>query len=386
MSSDSPSQSKSGYGYIAKGILSNFFDAIMYSRRSADKREDVEKIQKELSIKLGRTDELYQTISRVLKQYLDETGVENLKENLDSITSFASASLEQIKNKLTKFYTTKANEINGEVESSKTLSLKSLESFVSGNYFPVREKGIILKMVEGGYEARAKYLSDGDIEYDFTLNAKNIDDFRDVLMFSSLVKSFKIPVGAAGTWISKEPVIDYEKLDRYAMTSAELSGENLICNFGDTSKQSNLKFIYSKAEKSSSLSVDFTDPSKQVDITSQPALNKNLDVESLEGALNSVLESMKSLETHRMKLLKLSVGDEDILASVNYTKFLKTVIEINGNEFRDFFSRVVESDFSPSEELKESGITKDYVSSRMKIIGEVSKELLEFLGKNEIKE
>ncbi|MCL5678668.1 MAG: hypothetical protein M1301_00365 [Candidatus Thermoplasmatota archaeon] len=380
MISGNANQNASSYGYIAKGILSNLFDAISYSRRSADKRDDSEKLQKEMGAKLSRSDELFQSINRMIKQYYEEIGLDTIKENLDSITSFANVSLDQVKTKISKAYSSKIKEIGEEIESNRTLSVKALEAFVSGNYLPVRENSIILKSVEGGYDARAKYLSDGGIEYDFSLNAKNLDIFRDILFFSSLIKAFRIPVGTAGTWISKEPVIDYEKVDRYVMTSAELSGDNLICNFGDDSKQSSFKFIFSKGINAPSLSVDYTDPGKQVDITSQPALNKNLDTDSLSAALNRVMSSMKSLESHKLRLLKLSVGDDDILSSTNYVKFMKSVIDIAGPDFKPVFQKILESDFTPSPEFEKNGITKDYISSRLKNIGDSSKELLEFLS------
>jgi len=380
MISGNENQQASGYGYIAKGILSNLFDAISYSRRSADKRDDSEKLQKEMGAKLARSDELFQSINRMIKQYYEEIGIDTIKENLDSISGFANASLDQVKTKINKAYSSKIKEIGEEIESNRTLSVKALEAFVSGNYLPVRENSIILKSVEGGYEARAKYLSDGGIEYDFSLNAKNLDIFRDTLFFSSLIKAFRIPVGTAGTWISKEPVVDYEKTDRYVMTSAELSGDNLICNFGDDSKQSSFKFIFSKGINAPSLSVDYTDPGKQVDITSQPALNKNLDTDSLSEALKRVMTSMKSLESHKLRLLKLSVGDDDILSSTNYVKFLKSVIEIAGPEFKSVFQKILESDFASPPEFEKIGITKDYISSRLKNIGDYSKELMEFLS------
>lgn len=382
---DTASKPASNYVYITKGILSDLFDAIIYSRRSADKKDDAEKVQKELSTKLTRTDELFQSISRLLKQYMDEIGLENLKENLDTITSFSATALDQVKSKLNRVFSNKSDEISGEIESGRTLALKALESFVSGNYFQVRERGIILKMVEGGYEARAKYLCDGGIEYDFSLNAKNVEIFRDVLLFSSLIKSFRIPVGTAGSWISKEPAIDYEKLDRYAMASAELSGNNLICNFSDTSKKSNFKFIYSDDSKSSTLSVDYSDPSKQVDVTSQPALNKNLDFESLESAMKGIFEAIHSLELHRLRLLKLSVGDTDILASADYVKFLQTILEISGRDYTEFFSGVLKNEFQITDDLEKAGITKDYVASRIKNIGEAAKEIQDSIVRNQSK-
>ena len=380
MISGNVNQQASSYGYIAKGILSNLFDAISYSRRSADKKDDSEKLLKEMGAKLSRSDELLQSITRMIKQYYEEIGLDAVKESLDSIISFTNASLDQVKTKINKAYSSKIKEIGEETESNRTLSIKALEAFVSGNYLPVRESSIILKSVEGGYDARAKYLSDGGIEYDFSLNAKNLDIFRDTLFFSSLIKAFRIPVGTAGTWISKEPVVDYEKTDRYVMASAELSGDNLICNFGDDSKQSNFKFIFSKGGNAPSLSVDYVDPGKQVDITTQPALNKNLDTDSLAAALNRVMSSMKSLEFHKLRLLKLSVGDDDILSSTNYVKFMKSVIEIAGPDFKSIFQKILESDFTSSPEFEKNGITKDYISSRIKNIGDSSKELREFLS------
>ena len=380
MISGNVNQEASSYGYIAKGILSNLFDAISYSRRSADKKDDSEKLLKEMGAKLSRSDELLQSITRMIKQYYEEIGLDAVKESLDSIISFTNASLDQVKTKINKAYSSKIKEIGEEIESNRTLSVKALEAFVSGNYLPVRESSIILKNVEGGYDARAKYLSDGGIEYDFSLNAKNLDIFRDTLFFSSLIKAFRIPVGTAGTWISKEPVVDYEKTDRYVMASAELSGDNLICNFGDDSKQSSFKFIFSKGGNAPSLSVDYVDPGKQVDITTQPALNKNLDTDSLATALNRVMSSMKSLESHKLRLLKLSVGDDDIISSTNYVKYMKAVIEIAGPDFKSIFQKILESDFTSSPEFEKNGITRDYISSRIKNIGGSSKELMEFLS------
>lgn len=380
MISSSANQPSSNYGHITQGILSNLFDAIAYSRRSADKRDDSEKIQKELAVKLSRSDELLQSITRIIKQFYDEIGLDILKDNLDSITSFSTVSLEQVKSKMTKSFSTKIKELEEEIGSNKTLSVKALEAFVSGNYLPVRESSIMLKSVEGGYDARAKYISDGDIEYDFSLDAKNIDIFRDTLLFSSLIKAYRIPVGTAGTWISKEPAIDYEKVDRYAMTSAELTGDNLICNFGDDSKQSNFKFILSKGNNSPSISVYYSDPGKQVDITSQPALNKNLDSDALSENLAILMKSMKALESHKQRLLKLSVGDDDILSSVNYLKFMKSIINIAGPDFKAVFLKILENDFSVLPDLGKYGINKEYIASKLKSIGDLSKELMDFLG------
>ncbi len=161
----------------------------------------------------------------------------------------------------------------------------------------VLDKVLSVKLIDGAYEARGAYRCADDIQYQFSYDTKKSRVFSKEFRLSTFEKDFRVPISLGKTWLRRDQVPDYERIDQYALISAESSETNLIVIFKHLEKESRLRVVYSKHDSHSSLSIAYTDSQRTVDITSTPSLNRFLDSGPLEKTMErlwlSIIESRK---------------------------------------------------------------------------------------------
>lgn len=363
-----------------KNIIINLVDSVIYSQRALDIKADIERLKHEISDRLARVNEVNLNISSALKRYEEEDAIKIFLDTRKQILDFTTLALEQYKKKLEKELNQNIKEKEEERISDETKALRSLEAFLAKDPLPLEELGITIKAIEGGYEGRARYRCGQGIKYEFTLNARNVDVFRNFLEFITLAKGLRIPIRTGGSWIAKEPVVDYEKMGKYYMTSSELSKEHLISTFTNHEKNSEFRFVYSKSEETAFVHVEYKNKAETVDITSQPALNKNLKTEELKESLDKITEAMITLEDNKLKLSKLSLNEEDLLGEMRYYDFLVQVIKLLSPGVKEAFSYLIEKGENLISEKKNGETDRNYIEARIKLLKERSAEIFKLLN------
>lgn len=376
---------------MVKNIIINLVDSVVYSQRASDVKSDIEKIKREISDRLGKVNEVAAGISSVLKNYEEEDAIKAFADTRKQITEFTSMALDQYRKKLEKELTTSISEKEEEVISDETKALRSLESFLAKDPLPLEDLGITVKATEGGYEGRARYRCGQGIKYEFTLNTRNVEVFRNLLEFTSFAKGIKIPVRTGGSWIAREPAVDFERMGKYYLSSSELSKEHLISVFTNQEKGSEFRFVYSKSEETSFVHIEYKDKAETVDITSQPALNKNLDTDALRSAFDSLMESLSILEDNKLKLSRLTLNDDDLISEMRCFDFLIQVIRLLSPPVKEAFAFLIEKAGNYITEKKNGETDREYIESRLKLLGERAPEImklldLDFMQKNEAEE
>ena len=77
--------------------------------------------------------------------------------------------------------------------------------------------------------------------------------------------------------MSKDPVPDFERLDEYYISSSNLSSGDLFIKLTHDEAGSEIRIHQTNADVSSFLEVEYQDSLGKVSVTSEPALNGNLE-------------------------------------------------------------------------------------------------------------
>ena len=178
------------------------------------------------------------------------------------------------------------------IESEKTKTYKSIESFLSTSPIPVLEAVIRQKFSDGVYSARCNYRCANDIRYEFSLDTKKSSIFAQEFKISSLGYEVKLPISLGKSWLKKRPIPEYERLDQYVLSESEATEGHLIANFAHPERESQVRVVYSKQKGPSSplLEINYKDREKNVHIIHEPGLNRFLKTESALKAMDRMGE------------------------------------------------------------------------------------------------
>jgi hypothetical protein len=174
------------------------------------------------------------------------------------------------------------------------------------------------------------------------------------------------------TWLRRDQVPDYERIDQYALVSAESSETNLIVLFKHAEKDSQLKVVYSKHDSHSSLSIVYSDGQRSVDITSTPSLNRFLDSEPLERTMERVWLSIIDLENYKVGLTKLVSDEVSTLERLDCFEFF-------AKSWKIIAPRVIQEMKSSKDDASEDRLNVPFVLERVGMLGENADSILEIL-------
>jgi hypothetical protein len=362
--------------------LTDLLDAISYSDRAMEDQKELEEFNNQIKARMDRVDRIKDDISKLLKNFQGESGSTGFQEYADQLLEFTGVLLGRYKDKVSKDIASNQQEIVNSVESDRSKATKSAEAFLARDPIPVNERNFSVKFTEGAYDARIKNRCPRDIYYEFAANTKNSDLLKSQLYFAALSKGYKIPVRTAETWISKDPAVDYERMDRYYLDSAELTKQNLSVVFVDPEKESQFRIVLSRADSSIFLDVEYSDKLQKVDVTSQPALNNKLESGELTSIMDSLTRSIADLQEKKLKLLKLTLRDADVLTKMNYFDLIITIFGIIEEDVSHLITRILSG-----EKITISGndvLDSEFMKDKLAMFEERAREVAAAIGMNGI--
>ena len=362
--------------------LTDLLDAISYSDRAMEDQKDLEEFNNQIKARMDRVDRIKDDISKLLKTFQEESGSTGFQEYADQLLEFTGVLLGRYKDKVSKDIASNQQEIINSVESDRSKATKSAEAFLARDPIPVNERNFSIKFTEGAYDVRIKNRCPKDIYYEFAANTKNSDLLKSQLYFAALSKGYKIPVRTAETWISKDPAVDYERMDRYYLDSAELTKQNLSVVFVDPEKESQFRIVLSRADSSIFLDVEYSDKLQKVDVTSQPALNNKLESGELTSIMDRLTRSIADLQEKKLKLLKLNLRDNDVLTKMNYFDLIITIFGIIEEDVSNLITRLL-----AGEKITISGndvLDSEFMKDKLAMFEERAKEVAAAIGMNGI--
>lgn len=366
-------------GKLLRHVLTELEDSVLNADRVNDVRAEIQDITARKEGHIKRERRIREDILNTLESYSKEEAYDFFKKHQNYIMDQVDATLNDYEKALSEFLDRDLQAKQEELDSYRAKSVRAIETFLSRDPIDPIESEITVRYVEGGYEARYKCICPKELEYEFMLNSSEIEFLKSRLEGSDLEKGLKLPVRVGKTWVSKEPAIDFERFDTYYMTSATLSESNLFATFTDDETGSEFKFHSSVSEDTAFLEIDYKDSIQAVSLTSQPALNSNLNRESANAMMNQLRNAFKSLRDHKLRLSKLVLRDTDAISNLRAGDVFLTVLEILSPRLKEEASQVLTSDGQNVPE-GEKPVTRDFVINRLELLGERAKTVSALLG------
>jgi hypothetical protein len=380
-----------------KNLLNNPVQAIVSLGQYSDLKVKSEALKAEIKAKTALLDTLGPDISTYLDSKVSSFGLADIKDLVDKIRTFTDSAISLYKGNFTEAMGKSLSELENAANQEKDKAIKSIESYFLGLSIPPDTFKISMKLVNGSYDGRVSYrivtkydsplmnigtevkkkqnvVEDVSLNYEFSLRTADLDLFSSILTFSTLSKGFKLPVRFATTWASKEPTVDFEKIDKYYLAEADLSDKTLTVIFRDDEKAASAKFSLSSYEDNSILGAEYSDSSQTVDIMNQHGLTNALDVNTLTGVLKLLLTTFTEMEKHKLRLTKLILDENDILTSLDLSYLLIGMSKIVVSKINAL--KLQGSEITTLSTL----LNGDYTKDRLKVLGELATPVSRIIG------
>lgn len=364
---------------LLRQVLTELVDAVLNSDRAADCNLELVDLINRKNDSIKRERRIADDVALALDSYMKEENIDLFKSYRDSILDFTRATLQAFEEKLIPLLDRDIDSKQQEMNSYRGKSVKAIEAFLSREPLPLLEWEIRLRYVDGGYEVRYICTSQKDLQYEFLLNSSEVEFLRTKLEAETLVKGIKLPARMGKTWVSKDPVIDFEKLDHYFLSAATLSSTNLVIYFASDEVNSSYMFHSSVSEDSSFLEIEYKDQMQTVNITSQPAMNSALNRDALTSLLSQIRVALLYLRDHKLRLSKLTLRDIDIISTMKVPDFFLTVLEI----LAPVISQEIALILNPSEvsvDQDQSIVTRDFLIQRLSLLGGRAETVSSLIG------
>lgn len=349
---------------LFRGVITDLYEAVLFSSRQDLSAKQMEELNARLGEKIADVDELFRSITRPMKQYLENNPSEAFKQTSEAITKFSRTALDQYKEKVNAEFRGKEEEIATIATSYTTKALKGAETFLFDNPVPIEESAMYIRYVSGGYKAVRKVQCQGEIQYEIILNTAQSELLEGPLYFSRLYKGMRLPIRQSASWITKETVIDREKLDSYLLVNAEFAHGTMIAVFRDEESRSEFRFVLSGTGQHAIFAIEYKDEHETVDINSHPALQNYVDGKVIRHALSSLSNAIVSLRANPVRLSELTVDGEDILTNQNFSRLAERVFEVLNERIRDGMKAFI----SDQESMYELELDNPKVSDRLRFL------------------
>ncbi len=305
-------------------LFTELADAVRYSQNWGHSIKEQNEARARSEEQLEELERLAGRISKALEDlHLDVEDSEGLSRK---INEFAALAINQTKDRVKAKLEATLEEMASESRSEELKAKRSLESYLAATPLPVTDEEISLELSDGSYSAKAEYTCPGEIEYEFLLNTASSPRFRGEFTFEGVRKGVKLPVRLGKTWLRKEPVPDFEKLDDYALTKARASKNHLEATFSNHATGSSVDLVFSRSGNDSFVSVEYSDEKGRVDVTGEAALSKHLDLQLMKGAGGRLLDAILDLRKDKLQLSVLEGDGEDILETLDCLGFMERAV------------------------------------------------------------
>jgi len=307
-------------------LFTELVDAVRYSRNW--QRSIAE--QAEANAAADRQMEaLAQLSSRISDALGDlDLGPEDSKSLSRKINEFSNLAIEQAKDKVKARLRANLDAATAEAKSAELKAKKSLESYLAATPLPVIDQDVSLDLADGSYSAKAEYKCAGEIEYEFLLNTAASPHFREELAFSRVRKGVKLPVRLGKTWLRKELVPDYEKLDDYALSRARASKGHLEATLVHPETGSKVELVFSKSGSDSFVTISYADEKGEVDVTGEAGLSRHVDLPTMKGVGARILDAILDLSMEKLQLSRVECAGVDVLATLDCSGFMQQAVRV----------------------------------------------------------
>ncbi len=307
-------------------LFTELADAVRYSENWGRSIKE----QDEAKTRAGeQVEELVGLASRIAQAFdgvrLDDEDSGNISRK---INEFAALAIQQAKDHIKAKLEETLKDMEAESRSEEMKARRSLEVYLAATPLPVTDEEISLELSDSSYSANDEYTCPGEIEYEFLLNTPRSPYFRSEFRFSSVRKGLKLPVRLGKTWLRKEPVPDFEKLDDYALANARASKNHLDATFVNTETSSTVGIVFSRSGSDSFMTIEYSDDKGKVDVTGEVALSKHLDLLVLKGATGRLLDAILDLRKDKLQLSRLEAAGEDVLETLDCLGFMQGVVVV----------------------------------------------------------
>lgn len=345
-------------------LFTELADAVRYSQSWGRSIKEQNEARTRAEEQLVELENLARQISTAFDDlHLDVEDSESLSRR---VNEFAALAIQQTKDRVKAKLEATLNQLESESRSEELKAKRSLESYLAVTPLPVTDEEISLELSDSSYSAKAEYTCPGEIEYEFLLNTASSPYFRGEFMFSAVRKGVKLPVRLGKTWLRKEPVPDFEKLDDYALTRGRASKNHLEATFVNHGTSSAVDLVFSRSGNDSFVTIEYSDVRGKVDVTGEAALSKHLDLQLMKGAAGRLLDAIIDLRKDKLQLSKLESVGEDILATLDCLGFMQRVVLV----------------FVQSKESMKamSAVDPKMAIERLKLLGPGGTKMMETLG------
>ena len=324
-------------------------------------------------------DRLCDKFSADIHSVAEAIGNEWTEDLSKQIVNFSNAAIQQTKEKVEVQTRKHVEEFLSLADMEKAKSIKGLEAFLSTSPLRLLDRVISVKLLEGAYSASARLECYGDIGYEFLLDSKSSNLFGKELRLSEYTKSeIKIPVRMAKSWMKKEPVFDYVRLDQHILTSAEATDSTLITNYSDAGGNSKIEVVYSRRDGSNPfLTVEYSDGVLNVNISSNPSLSSRLDVETISNNMERIWLGMNDLEQRKTALVKLTYRQKDILENLDASEFFDECWSALAPKIS---AAIRKTSIDSRARTSPEGFEEKAVRERLKLLGRQGESILSTIG------
>jgi hypothetical protein len=307
-------------------LFTELADAVRYSQNWGRSIKEQNEARTRASEQVRELESLGSRIAEAFAGVrLDEEDSDSLSRK---INEFAALAIQQTKDQVKGKLEATLKDLVADSRSEELKAKRSLESYLVSTPLPVTDEEISLELLDSSYLAKDEYECPGDIEYEFLLNTPRSPYFRSEFKFSGVRKGLRLPVRLGKTWLRKEPVPDFERLDDYSLTNARASKNHLDATFVNTETNSRVGIVFSRSGSDSFMNIEYSDDKEKVDVTGEVALSKHLDLLVLKGATGRLLDAILDLRKDKLQLSRLEAAGEDILESLDCLGFMQNVVVV----------------------------------------------------------
>ena len=364
---------------VLKQAFSGLIDAMRDAQRMQEREDKIREVEETNKRRMIALEKLQEEITRVLLVLQDSLGKE-LAGNLEKqVSSLSLVAIDLTRKKIEEGYSTELKDNQLALESEMAKTFKSVEAFLATLPFASLDKSIGLKLSNGAYAANVRYNCANNIQFEFSLDCRRNTVLNKEFTLSSFEGKIRVPISLGKSWLKKSPAPDYEGLDHYVLSAAEVTEPHLAATYIYPEKSSKISMISSKRDSHASLTVEYLAPDTRINITSDPGLNKFLDSERIGKSSEALWRAILELEDHKTNLVKL-VSDGKVAVEegkLDVKQFLAKAWGIIGPEVEAALRAggpVGEGNGDPSE--REEVLDGTFVRQKITSLGESGNALL----------
>jgi hypothetical protein len=367
-----------------KLIFSSLIDTMRDAQRMQESERKVREIEEESKRQNASLDKMKREFTEVVLSHKDTLGNELAGDLEKQVSSLTLVALDITRKKIDRKNSTELKDSQTALESDRTKTFKSLEAFLATLPFSVLDKSMGLKLLGVVYSADVRYNCAGNIQFEFSLDCNKSTVLNKEFKLTSPEGQVKVPLSLGKSWRKKEPSPDYEELDHYVLSTAEVTEAHLDSTYKYPEKSSTIRIISSKRDSHASLTVEYESPEAKLNITSEPTLNKFLDSEQIDKSSDALRQSILELESYKTDLVKL-VSDGNVVfgaARFDVQLFLAKAWKIIEPEVRAALSKgdsVAEGNWASDREVV---FDQTFVRQKIVTLGESGNALLASLNLN----